>query len=91
MSGNGRQQISEAYPRGNAPALADCYLTETEFSERYNLSPRTAQRWRATGAGGPPFVRMGLRRVAYRLSDCETWAAGRTYTSRAAELSKQAA
>ena len=66
--------------------MPDCYLTERDFSDRYNVSPRTAQRWRATGEGGPPFVRLGFRRVGYRLSDCEAWAAGRTFTSRAAEL-----
>ena len=68
------------------PALPDLYLTEREFSDRYNVSPRTAQRWRAMGEGGPPFVRIGFRRIGYRLSDCESWAAGRTFGSRAAEL-----
>lgn len=66
------------------------YLTETEFCERYKVKPRTAQRWRATGIGGPKYVRLGLRRVGYRESDCEAWAGSRTFSHRAAELSHAA-
>jgi predicted DNA-binding transcriptional regulator AlpA len=66
---------------------SEVYLSEEEFCERYKMKPRTAQRWRSTG-DGPAFVRVGPRRVAYRLSDCEAWAASRTYRSRAAELSE---
>jgi hypothetical protein len=65
------------------------YLTELEFSRRYRVPVRTAQRWRSTG-DGPPFVRLGPRRIAYRLSDVEGWAASRTFASRAAELAKRA-
>ncbi len=64
----------------------DAYLTEDEFCRRYHLSPRSAQRYRQTGEGGPPWVRLGLRRIGYRLSDCERWAASRTFAHRAAEL-----
>ena len=64
------------------------FLTEREFSERFKIPSRTAQRWRSTG-DGPPFVRLGPRRVAYRLGDVERWAASRTFVSRAAELARQ--
>jgi predicted DNA-binding transcriptional regulator AlpA len=64
------------------------YLTEEEFSERYNVARRTAARWRVTGEG-PPFVRVGPRRIAYRLADCEQWAATRTHEHRAAEQAKR--
>jgi hypothetical protein len=70
--------------------MTDIYLTEEEFSERYHVSRRTAQRWRVTG-DGPPFVRLGRRKIGYRLSDCEAWAAGSTFDSRADELSQQIA
>ena len=69
--------------------MPDVYLTEQEFSDRYHVSPRTAQRWRYVGEGGPKWVRLGMRRVGYRLSDCEAWAASRTFTSRAAEIEQQ--
>jgi hypothetical protein len=65
--------------------MADLYLTEREFSERYRLAPRTVQRWRTTG-DGPAFMRIGPRRILYRLADCETWASARTYPHRSAEL-----
>ena len=70
--------------------MDEVLLTEREFSERYKVPPRTAQRWRSTG-DGPPFVRLGPRRVAYRPSDVERWAASRTFASRADELAQQSA
>jgi hypothetical protein len=73
-------------PRGTL----DAYLTERQFCERYRVSARTAQRWRVTG-DGPPFVRLGPHKIVYRLSDAETWAAGRTFAHRADELSRTVA
>ena len=70
--------------------MSEIYLTETEFAARYNIRPRTAQRWRSTGIGGPKYVRTGLRRVAYRLSDCEAWAAAQTFKHHADEFSRAA-
>ena len=65
------------------------YLDEKAFSERYHVSRRTAQRWRITG-DGPPFVRLGPRRLVYRLVDCEAWAEAQTHQHRAAELARTA-
>ena len=67
----------------------DAFLTEADVSDRLKVPSRTLQRWRGTG-DGPPFVRLGPRRVAYRLSDVERWAASRTFASRAAELAHRA-
>jgi len=64
------------------------YLDEDALAERYLIPPRTAQRWRTSG-GGPPFVRLGKRRVLYRVADVEAWLAARTYASRADELSRR--
>jgi predicted DNA-binding transcriptional regulator AlpA len=63
---------------------SNSYLDEEGFCARYGVAARTAQRSRVSG-DGPPFVRLGRRRVAYRLSDCEQWAATRTFAHRAAE------
>jgi predicted DNA-binding transcriptional regulator AlpA len=62
-------------------------LTEAEFAGRYHLGRRTVQRWRQTG-DGPAWVRLGVRRVLYRMSDCEAWAAARTFRHRADELAR---
>lgn len=70
--------------------MSDHYLTEKDVSKRFNVCDRTVQSWRYEGSG-PPFVRIGARRVAYRLADVEAWAANRTFASRAAELAQQAA
>ena len=66
------------------------YLDENGLADRYSIPPRTAQRWRATG-DGPAFVRLGHRRVLYRIADVERWLAERTYKSRADELARQTA
>lgn len=68
---------------------SNSYLTEAQFAARYQLGRRTVQRWRQTG-GGPAWVRAGHRRILYRLSDCEAWAAARTFRHRADELSRAA-
>jgi hypothetical protein len=65
----------------------EIYLTEAEFAGRYHLGRRTVQRWRGIGHG-PAWCRLGARRVLYRLSDCEAWAASRTYRHRAEELAR---
>jgi hypothetical protein len=67
------------------PGAADTYLTQADFCRRYRVAPRTAERWRITG-DGPPWVRVGQRRIVYRLSDCQAWAAERTFAHRADEL-----
>lgn len=63
------------------------YLTEQQVSDRFGVSRRTAQRWRISG-DGPPFVRLGARRIAYREEDCEAWVAAQTHQHRAAEQSQ---
>lgn len=63
------------------------YLDEAGLFERYLIPPRTAQRWRA-GGGGPPFIRLGKRRIAYRVRDVEGWLAERTFSSHADELAR---
>jgi hypothetical protein len=65
--------------------MSDEYLMQEQFCERFHISDRTAERWRATGEG-PPFVRLGQREIAYRASDGERWAAAWTFRHRAEEL-----
>lgn len=64
------------------------YLSEAQFCERYGVGHRTVQRWRVSG-GGPPWCRLGVRRILYPLAASEAWAASRTYQSRAAEIAAQ--
>jgi hypothetical protein len=60
------------------------YLPESALCEQYPFSPRTVQRWRATG-DGPPYIRVG-RRILYRRSDVEEWLSSQTFRHRADEL-----
>lgn len=61
------------------------FLDEGALAERLSLSRRTLQRFRITGAG-PRWIRLGTRRIAYRVADVEAWAAARTFDHVAAEL-----
>jgi hypothetical protein len=63
------------------------YLDEDGLHQDYLIPPRTAQRWRGSGKG-PPWIRLGRRRVIYRRADVERWLAERTYSSRANELAR---
>ena len=82
--------FAERYLIGDrALSNPEIYLTEEEFAVRYRLGRRTVQRWRQSGLG-PVWVRLGPRRVVYRLVDCEAWAASRTFAHRAAELAHAA-
>ena len=63
-------------------------LSENEIAERIGSPPRTLQRWRATGEG-PPYVRLGPRRIGYRVEDVSAWLESRTYKHRAHELSRR--
>jgi hypothetical protein len=66
------------------------YLDEDGLYQDYLIPPRTAQRWRASGAG-PKWIRLGRRRVIYRRADIEQWLRERTFDSRADELARQTA
>jgi len=52
------------------------HLNQREVAERLNISPRTLERWRWLGEGGPPFLKIGGR-VVYRLQDIERYEAER--------------
>jgi predicted DNA-binding transcriptional regulator AlpA len=83
-------ESTETLPATRAAIAHERYLTPQHFCEIYNIAPRTAERWRVTG-DGPKWVRIGPRRVAYRLSDCEAWAASRTFAHRADEIQRAVA
>ncbi len=67
---------------------APAFFTEQGLFARFGISPRTAQRWRTTG-DGPPFIRVGKRRILYREVDVLNWMSQRTFASRAAELAQR--
>lgn len=47
------------------------HLNQTELSDRWNLSPRTLERWRWLGEG-PRYLKLGGR-IVYRLEDIEAF------------------
>lgn len=61
-----------------------------ETAERIGWSERSLERARIMG-NGPPYVRVGLRRVMYQPEAVQEWLAARTYAHRADELARSAA
>lgn len=49
--------------------MAIRHLSQIELAARWNISPRTLERWRWTGEGST-FIKLGGR-VVYRLEDIE--------------------
>lgn len=64
--------------------LSGEFLTDAQLCALLHVDDRTTLRWRIDGEG-PPFVRVGQRRVLYRRNDVDGWIAARTYKHRAAE------
>jgi predicted DNA-binding transcriptional regulator AlpA len=61
------------------------YLDEAEAARVLHIGRRTLQRWRVDG-NGPPYCRLGVRRVLYPADALRRWAEARTYAHRAAEI-----
>lgn len=51
------------------------YLTVPEASDFLRVSKSTLNKWRCWGVG-PPFMKVGARKVVYRIEDLEAWVAG---------------
>jgi len=47
------------------------YLTQAALADRWNISPRTLERWRWLGQG-PQYLKVGGQ-VRYRLADVEAY------------------
>ena len=47
------------------------HLNQVELADRWNISPRTLERWRSSGEG-LPYLKIGGR-VVYRLEDVERY------------------
>lgn len=65
-------------------AREDELLTERDAASFLKLSARTLQNYRVSG-GGPAYVRLGVRRVAFLKSDLLTFASQRRFSSTSEE------
>ena len=79
-----RAAASRALATGAAMEL----LREKQAAERLGVSRRTLQRWRISG-DGPPFTRIGLRRVAYPEAALTAWCERQTFRHRAEEIARR--
>jgi hypothetical protein len=58
----------------------DDLLTSSELAGSLKISERTPENWRLNGAG-PPFIRVGGRRVLYRWRDVLEYLEARRFSS----------
>ncbi len=67
----------------HSPARAESFVAERKAAAFLGVSVRTLQRWRTEPpkGGGPPFYKLGAKRVVYRLSDLSRWAESRSFGS----------
>ncbi len=92
LKGGAAEAAAKGYMGGTGGGAGDCegpgsatgiggnlYLTQQEAAAYLRLSPRTLERHRVEGTGSR-FVKLG-RRVLYRRSDLDDWAASRTFGS----------
>lgn len=54
-----------------APAVAGA-LTTPEAARYLSLAPQTLRNWRLKGEG-PPFCRVGQKRIVYRITDLDAF------------------
>ena len=76
LAGIAEAQAAKGYAGGPGGNL---YLTQQEAAAYLRLSTRTLERHRVAGTGSV-YVKLG-RRVIYRRSDLDDWAASRTFGS----------
>ena len=66
--------------------------TEANAAKYLGVSIRSLQRWRTDDERlefkGPKFIRLGEKRIGYRLSDLNAWIESRAACNRAEELAR---
>jgi predicted DNA-binding transcriptional regulator AlpA len=85
-----RHSIAPSGPISDREYPSTQFMTDAQFATTVHVDTRTTLRWRNTGEG-PPFIRVGTRRILYRCSDIDEWLKSRTHRHRAAELAQEAA
>lgn len=58
--------------RYSLPSEADTLLTRNDLARILTVSPFTLARWTSQGEG-PPWIKLGSRRVVYRSGDVRRW------------------
>jgi hypothetical protein len=64
------------------------HLNQNQLAERWNISPRTLERWRWLGQG-PVYLKLGGR-VSYRLEDIEQYETHRLHANTNGPLAVEA-
>lgn len=75
-----RSQNRHERPR-QPPAIGPIVVTEQDAAKMLSVSTRHLQRLRGEGEA-PPTVRLGPRRIGYRVADLEAWLSGRLIDTR---------
>jgi predicted DNA-binding transcriptional regulator AlpA len=76
------QSHAESGGEIGTPSAIDRLLSQRQAADYLGLTIPTLQRQRTDGTG-PRFLKLGKRKVAYRLSDIHEWIDGRVVRSTA--------
>ena len=72
--------LKSATERDSLKRLSSPYLTVEQAADYLRVSKNYLDKLRVSGLG-PPFVRLGRRKVLYRMSDLNEWVEERIYAS----------
>ena len=76
-----RVELRRSFLGGSAALVHDDYLASPgEAALFLDSSTSTLAKFRGRG-GGPPFIRLSPRKIAYRVGDLKKWVAGRQFNS----------
>lgn len=78
------ENAAGAVPRYHRHWSLDDLLTSSELAGALKVSDRTPENWRLRGEG-PPFIRVGGRRVLYRWRDVVSYLNARSFGSTSEE------
>ena len=70
-SSGSRHEGQVAGPVSGRPEAPAKHLNQVELADRWNISPRTLERWRWLGEG-PRYLKLGSR-IVYRAEDVEAF------------------
>jgi predicted DNA-binding transcriptional regulator AlpA len=59
-------------PSSTLPFEDTALVFPADLAQFLSVSPSTLERWRCRG-GGPPFLKVGRRRIAYRAGSVRRW------------------
>jgi hypothetical protein len=75
---------TQSQPQSTPPLHQESLLTSVELARALKVNDRLPEVWRQNGTG-PPYMRVGGRRILYRWADALAWLNDRRFSSTSQE------